>query len=442
MEEKDNLLLNDQKFPSFKQLPEINNNGNLKNNDNKNYFKLTSTIIKSEEKRRKLSQDISENSIENLDSKNTNHITFLIIIILIMFLCYFNKKRLILLKKNYLSNCSFFRFNIFYSNPNNCFLLFVILICINTLSSGLKLIILQSLTYLVCFIIILIKNKINNEQNFQKAKIFFHCSDIIISFLYLGEKIRQISEEKSLNKIIRIILLIFNINIVIYFILVEIVNCSYDKIIIDILFSILVSITVFYSIFYIMKLKIKPKKIIFIILNNIILYSIIFMFFHFFFFFLCYYFQKLQYFFVSKILMKKIGFLIYVIFELNLFFSNNIEGKNKLFYLNNIYSNRYLYSYTNYIKTILRVLIAVIVEHYLLSKLDFYYKENFILIKCFCIICFDILHSFLVLFLVKIIFNFMHLNNTSLLDVDINKPFIRYGSFVEGKEKDPLFYIE
>ena len=252
----------------------------------------------------------------------------------------------------------------------------------------------------------------------------------------------EISKEKSFSKIIKIILLILNINIVIYFVLVEIINCPYEGIFIDILYSLLISISIYYYIYYIMKLKIKPKKIISMILVNIISYFLITLFFLCILFYICFSSNKLEYFFVNKILMKKIGFLIYLIFELNYIFRKSKEKKIKFFFLYNTYSNRYLYSDTDYIKTVLRVFILIAVEHFLLSKLDISYENNYNIFKCLFIIFLDILHGFLVLFMIKYIFNMIHLNNKSLLDIDFEEPFIRYGSFVEGKEDEPLLLIE
>ena len=429
-------------FGKENSLPIIDNNNDPKGNNND--FKLTTTIIKSEEKRKqKKSQDLSEILTKDIQNKLLYNIITLVLIILFISLLFFFKNIFIWLKRNYLSDKSLFTFNIFYENADYSFLLFGIIICIKTISSGLKLLILQSITYILCFIVIRIKNKINKEyNNFQKEKVIFHCSDIIISFLYLGEKLMEINLEKSISKIIKIILIILNINIIIYFVLVEIVNCPFDGIIIDILYSLLISITVYYSIYYIMKFKIKPKKIISMILINIFAYFLITLFFLFIFLHICYSSDKMDYFFVNKILMKKIGFLLYLIFELNYLFRKSKEKKIKFFFLYNTYSNRYLYSETNYIQTALRVLITIIIEHFLLSKLDISYKNTYNAFKCLLIIFLDILHGFLVLFMIKYIFNFIYLNNKSLLDIDFEKPFIRYGSFSEGKEYDPLLFIE
>ena len=444
-ETDEDLLLIDKDFSSFgkeNSLPIINNCDNPGKNIKD--FKLTTTIIKSEEKRKKKnSQDLSEIFIEDPENKLSYNIFILILIILFISLLFFFKNIFIWLKHNYLSDKSLFTISIFYSNANYSFLLFGIIICIKTISSGLKLLILQLITYILCFIIILIKNKINKEyNNFQREKIVFHCSDIIISFLFLGEKLMEISQEKPISKIIRIILLILNINAIIYFVLVEIINCPYEDIIIDILYSLLISITVYYSIYYIMKIKIKPKKIISMILINIFPHFLISLFFLFIFFYICYYSNKMQYFFVNKVLMKTIGFLIYIIFELNYLFRNCKERKIKFFFLYNTYSNRYLYSDTHYIKTALRVFILIIVEHFLLSRLDLSYENNYSIYKCLLIIFLDILHGFLVLFMIKFIFNLIYLNNRSLFGIDFEKPFIRYGSFVEGKEDEPLLLIE
>ena len=191
-----------------------------------------------------------------------------------------------------------------------------------------------------------------------------------------------------------------------------------------------------------MKIFIKPKKIISIILSNIFSSVFINLFCILILFYICQIKNKIEYFFADKILMKSIGFLLYEIFELYYLFGKNEIRNFKFFYLYNIYSNRYIYSNTNYLKTILRLIISVIIEHYLLSKLDITYINTYSIIKCALIVLLDILHGFLVLFMIKFIFNLINLNNKILLEIDINRPFMRYGSFTEGKEKDPLLLIE
>ena len=434
MKDSDKDLINDNYFDSSRK------SNNLDNNDNEN-IKLTSTIIKSEEEKRKKSQEIYQ--FETIEKRIYKNISILILIILIILLCLFFRNKLKSIKKNYLSNSSLFAFNIFYSNKKYSFLLFIILICTKTLSTGLKLLILQSIVYMLCFITFLIKNKLNNLPNtFQKDKVMFYFVEIIISFLYLGEKLLQIIEENSFHKIMKFILLTFNINLIIYFVLVEIINCPYNEIIIDILYALIISITVFYSIYYIMKIKIKPKKIISIILSNIIFSFILSLVFLIIFFYLCLISNKLEYFFVRKILMKFIGFLLYIIYELYFLFRNFEERKFKFFYLYNIYSNRYLYSDTDNIKTFLRVSIAIVLEYSLMSRMDISYKKSFNIYQCIFIIFLDIFHCFLTLFIVKYLFNIIYLNNKILFDIDFTKPFIRYGSFAESKENDPLFFIE
>ena len=227
-----------------------------------------------------------------------------------------------------------------------------------------------------------------------------------------------------------------------YFVLVEIINSSYNEIIIDILYGLIVSITVFYSIYYIMKIKLNPKKIISIILNNLIATFIINIFFLYSFFLLCLGTNKLEYFFVNKIFMKSAGFLLFLLFELYYLFRIYEEKNFKFFYIYNVYSNKYLYSNTNILYTFLRVFISIIIEHYLLSKLDILYKKDDSINKCLIIITLDIIHGFLVYLLIKYIFNLIYLNNLELSNVECDKPFMRYGSFAEGKKNDPLFFFE
>lgn len=212
-ENEDYLNLLNNSFDSFcEQNHFLNNDINhnaLNNKDeiNNNNIKLTSKIIELEEKRKKQSQDLTEIFNQNNENNLIYNILILILIILIISSCFFFRKKLVFIKKNYLSNRNSFIFNIFYSNANFSFLLFIILICIKTISTGMKLLILQSLVYLLCFITIIIKNIINKSfNNFEIDKVIFHCGEIFISFLFLGEKLMQISEENSFNKFIKIVI--------------------------------------------------------------------------------------------------------------------------------------------------------------------------------------------------------------------------------------------
>ena len=46
------------------------------------------------------------------------------------------------------------------------------------------------MTYLLSIIIIIAKNKLSKKENiFEINLVIFHCNDIIISFLFLGEKL-------------------------------------------------------------------------------------------------------------------------------------------------------------------------------------------------------------------------------------------------------------
>ena len=48
--------------------------------------------------------------------------------------------------------------------------------------------------------------------------------------------------------------------------------------------------------------------------------------------------------------------------------------------------------------------------------------------KCIIIIILDICHSFIVMFIIKYIFNKMKLNNTELIEFNIDSSMLRYGS--------------
>lgn len=431
MEEKKDI-----KFSNIISFADTKNN----RNDIKN-IKLTKEIIKLEKKRKMKSNELPpSNQNANLISDN---IFILIIIILIMLSIFFFKKKLISFKRNYLSDKSLFKFNIFYSNSKYCFLLFIILLCIKKLSTGLELLFLQTIVYLLCFITILIKNKLNNlTNNFQKDKIVFHCSDIIISFLFLGKIIKNLDPETFAAKLIIFILIMLNLNIMIYFILVEIINCSYEDIIIYIIYGLIISISVFYFIYYIIKIKIKPKRILSIIISNIINNLIMGFFFLILFFSICSIKNKLEYFYVTKILMKLIGVFLYIIFEIYFLFRTHENEKFQYFYLYNFYSNIYLYSKTSNIKKLARVLISVSIEYFITSKLDISYKNNFGTFKNTIIILMDIFHGFLILYIIKYFYKILNLNNCDLLNIDYNSRFLRFGSFSDGKENNPLLFIE
>ena len=443
---KDNQKIQNLDFTHVISFSKNNNNININNNekDTISYSKLTSAVIKEEAHKRKLSSDINSEFEETYNNYIFNNILKLVIMILFICIFFFFKKNLIDLKIKYLSDKSLFKFNIFYSDANNSFLLFVIMISCRTISSGLKLMLLQIITYILTFILILLKNRKYHLANiFQNDIVVFHCSDIIISFLYLGEKIKKINLFNQKYKFFKIILIIFNINIMIYFVLVEIINCQYERIIIDVLYGLIISIFVYFFIFYILKFKIRPKRIISIMVNNIIISTIISISFIIIFFIMCFHINKAEYFFVNKVLTKYIGFLFFIIFEIYYIFRDKEDKKFQFYYLYNIYSNKYLYSETNQEKIIIRVILSILIEHFLLSKLDITFKNNISNIKCIFIIILDISHGFLILFLIKIIFKLIDLNNKSLFEIDINNTFMRYGSFAEGEEEDdPLFFIE
>lgn len=398
--------------------------------ENKESVNLLNTAnIKKELKLK--SSSISNFSTNKTDNKFTDNIFKLLIIIIAISSFFFLKQKLINLKHNYLSDKTLFHFNVFYSEPKNNFLMFIILVCCFTVSSGSKLMILQMLTYILCLLMFIIKYKITNQENiFEKNLVSFHCADMIISFLYLGEKLIQICEDNSFHISILSLALFVNYCTLIYFVLVEIINCIYDDAIIDIICILLITIALYYSIFYVMKIKIWPKKIIsFFIIRNLLITFIICLIILISSFAICSYADLLQYFFVNKILMKIIGILAYLIFEMYFIFKDKEEKKQKYFNLYNIYSNTYLYSKTSVIKIFIRVTIILLLEHFLLYKLDFAYKENMEIFKCIIIIILDISHGFIVMFIIKYIFNLVSLNNTDLLNIDSNSPFMRYGSF-------------
>ena len=368
--------------------------------------------------------NFSSSEEDNYLKNNLNKLLIIIVIIIPIFI--FNQK-LIYLKHNYLSDNSLLPLNIFYSEPKINSILFIILICRFTVSSGFKLLILQCLSYIITLIIIISKNKIFKQENiFEKNLVVFHCSDIIITFLYLGEKLIQICENYSFHISILIIILFFNYNLILYFVLVEILNCKYDDIIIDILLAFLFIMILYYTIFYIMKLKIWPKKIISFLLRYIFKTFFIFLFLLVFLFMIAFYYDYLEYFFANKIMMKIIGFLFYLIFELYFLFRDKSDKKYKYFNLYNLYSNEYLYSKTSKIKLFIRVIIILLLEYFLFYKLDIAYKLNMEINNSISIIILDILHFFTIMFIMKYIFYLICLNNAKLFEINDTNNFLSF----------------
>ena len=368
--------------------------------------------------------NFSSSEEDNYLKNNLNKLLIIIVIIIPIFI--FNQK-LIYLKHNYLSDNSLLPLNIFYSEPKINSILFIILICRFTVSSGFKLLILQCLSYIITLIIIISKNKIFKQENiFEKNLVVFHCSDIIITFLYLGEKLIQICENYSFHISILIIILFFNYNLILYFVLVEIINCKYDDIIIDILLAFLFIMILYYTIFYIMKLKIWPKKIISFLLRYIFKTFFIFLFLLVFLFMIAFYYDYLEYFFANKIMMKIIGFLFYLIFELYFLFRDKSDKKYKYFNLYNLYSNEYLYSKTSKIKLFIRVIIILLLEYFLFYKLDIAYKLNMEINNSISIIILDILHFFTIMFIMKYIFYLICLNNAKLFEINDTNNFLSF----------------
>ena len=368
--------------------------------------------------------NFSSSEEDNYLKNNLNKLLIIIVIIIPIFI--FNQK-LIYLKHNYLSDNSLLPLNIFYSEPKINSILFIILICRFTVSSGFKLLILQCLSYIITLVIIISKNKIFKQENiFEKNLVSFHCSDIIITFLYLGEKLIQICENYSFHISILIIILFFNYNLILYFVLVEIINCKYDDIIIDILLAFLFIMILYYTIFYIMKLKIWPKKIISFLLRYIFKTFFICLFLLVFLFMIAFYYDYLEYFFANKIMMKIIGFLFYLIFELYFLFRDKSDKKYKYFNLYNLYSNEYLYSKTSKIKLFIRVIIILLLEYFLLYKLDIAYKLNMEINNSISIIILDILHFFTIMFIMKYIFYLVCLNNAKLFEINDTNNFLSF----------------
>ena len=429
------------------QEPLINMNINEesnKNNENLNKnILLNSAVIRKEEVKMKNSE-ISEFSSNAKQKKLYNNIFKMIIIIIVISSLFIFKQRLINIKINYFSDKSVFPLSILYSEPKYNFLLFIILICCFTITTGFRLLLLQIISFILTLLVVTMKNKIiNNENSFEKNLIVFHCSDIIISFLFLGEKLLLIFEDNSFNKLIKFIILFFNYNAMIYFILVEITNCNYEDIIIDIIWALLVAVSLYYFVFYIIRI-IWPKKILFFLFRNIYITYLCGLFIFFFYFVLFLYLNELQYFFANKTFMKMIGFFTYLILEINILFGDKKENKLKFFNLYNIYSNAYLYSNTTKINLFIRVIIMLLLEYFLLSELDFSYELNMGIFKCILIIVLDIFHGFIVVFIIKYIFNKMNLNNTDLLEFKDNSSMMRYGSFSNDNNFDgapPLIFL-
>ena len=136
--------------------------------------------------------------------------------------------------------------------------------------------------------------------------------------------------------------------------------------------------------------------------------------------------------------MKIVGFLLYLLFELKFLFSDKAEKNLKYFNLYNIYTNAYIYSKTTKLKLFIRVLIIILLEYFLLFRLDISYNDNIGILKCILIIILDVFHSFIVMFIIKYIFNLIKLNNTELIDFNIDSSFLRYGSLSNVNDVDGI----
>ena len=420
------------------QEPLLNSNDNLSKENSKKNILLNTAVIRREERKRH-ALDNSDFSFENNNKKLSENIFKLILFIIIISSLFFFKQRLIYLKHNYLYDKTLFPFNIFYSEPKYNFLLFIILICCFTISTGFKLLLLQLISFILTLFIIITKNKIANNPNiFEKNLILFHCGEIIISFLYLGEKLIQIQKDNSILISILIIILFLNYNVILYFILVEIINCLYDDIIIEIIWALIINISLYYFIFYILKNIIFPKKMTSFLFRYIFSTTFAFIILLIISFGTFCYFNELEYFFTNKILMKIIGFLFYLLFELKFLFSDKADVNMKYFNLYNIYTNAYIYSKTTKLKLFIRVSIIISLEYFLLFRLDISYNNDFGIFKSIFLIVLDIFHSFIVMFIIKYIFNLIGLNNTELINFKIDSSFLRYGSLSNVNDVDGI----
>jgi hypothetical protein len=136
--------------------------------------------------------------------------------------------------------------------------------------------------------------------------------------------------------------------------------------------------------------------------------------------------------------MKIIGFLFYLLFELKFLFSDKADVNMKYFNLYNIYTNAYIYSKTTKLKLFIRVSIIISLEYFLLFRLDISYNNDFGIFKSIFLIVLDIFHSFIVMFIIKYIFNLIGLNNTELINFKIDSSFLRYGSLSNVNDVDGI----
>lgn len=294
------------------QEPLLNSNDEPIESSKKNILLNTEVLKKEERKRHTL--DNSDLSFENNDKKLVANIFKLVLLILIISSLFFFKSKFINIKHNYLSDKTLFPLNIYYAEPKYNFVLFIILICCFTISSGFKLLLLQLISFFLTLLVIITKNKIANNPNiFGKNLVFIHCGEIIISFLYLGEKLIQIQEDNSIHFSIIMIVLFFNYNGILYFILVEIINCQYDDIIIEIIWGLIINISLYYFIFYILKNIILPKKMISFLFRYIYRTTFVFIILLIISFGILGFINELKYFFANKIL-NNIKFLIKYVF--------------------------------------------------------------------------------------------------------------------------------
>ena len=93
---------------------------------------------------------------------------------------------------------------------------------------------------------------------------------------------------------------------------------------------------------------------------------------------------------------------------------------------------------TTKLKLFIRVSIIISLEYFLLFRLDISYNNDFGIFKSIFLIVLDIFHSFIVMFIIKYIFNLIGLNNTELINFKIDSSFLRYGSLSNVNDVDGI----
>ena len=342
----------------------------------------------------------------------------LIINVIIIFIEFKYRNNLVTIKMNYLSDKNLFYFNISYEKKQITLLIYIFFLTCFSFSTGVRFLFLQSTSNIICIIVSLI---IKNILQFRKKlylKHIFYSSEIIISFIFINRKILKKLGIKNifLNMLINII----DFMTCAYFILVEITNDSENELtaINQSIYGFLIAISIYYIFKKVFLKKTKFNSFLFFVSKNLKISFTIYLIILLSLFFITKFFENVYLFFISGVLLKLFSVLIYMLFELIVFFRNNY-GNFFRYNLNKLHDTEFLYFNTTNTKKFYRGLIALLVEYSLFSRLEknFTNNEGFIIKHVLNVIFNNFLHGILIIILVKYIFSLIMLNNNEIFNM-------------------------